>query len=175
MIFTRKGTALPSQRVPGMDKIEALPQKIRRTLIDVRETQGSSLFHKLALIPSWLDRAGGGRAVLGFYGPERLQDFGAHTYLALFLAWRRGHVFIISYAYSRIIDISPRAGEGILSPRKLWGKIWGGLGSALLSITLLTITVSIVSCGDAIFSFFPASFQHSRSLRAGGHPSPVCS
>jgi len=32
-------------------------------------------------------------------------------------------------------------------------------GCALLVDYMLTITVSIVSCGDAIFSFFPVSFQ----------------
>ena len=69
-------------------------------------------------------------------------------------------VFIISYAYSRIIEYFPSGGGGYIVATHTLGEKAGVLsGSALLVDYMLTITVSIVSCGDAIFSFFPASYQ----------------
>ena len=70
-------------------------------------------------------------------------------------------VFIISYAYSRIIEYFPSGGGGYIVATQTLGEKAGVVsGSALLVDYMLTITVSIVSCGDAIFSFFPASAQH---------------
>ncbi|HLK37466.1 MAG TPA: APC family permease, partial [Polyangiaceae bacterium] len=65
-------------------------------------------------------------------------------------------VFIISYAYSRIIEHFPSGGGGYLVATKLLGPRVGVVsGSALLVDYVLTITTSIASGGDAIFSMIP--------------------
>jgi hypothetical protein len=69
-------------------------------------------------------------------------------------------VFIISYAYSRIIEHFPSGGGGYIVASHTLGNRAGVVsGSALLVDYILTITVSIASCGDALFSFLPLSYQ----------------
>src|SRR4030067_3171867 len=141
-----------------------LPQKILHSIIGPpRNIKDPSLFHKLALIPllAWIGLGADGLSSAS-YGPEEaFKTLGRHTYLALFLALATAlTVFIISYAYCRIIEYFPSGGGGHIVASHTLGKTFGVVsGSALLVDYMLTITVSIVSCGDAIFSFFPASFQ----------------
>jgi amino acid transporter len=141
-----------------------LGKKFKRTLIGKpRNIKDPSLFHKLALIPvlAWIGLGADGLSSAS-YGPEEaFKVLGKHTYLALALAVATAlTVFIISYAYSRIIEYFPSGGGGYIVATHTLGEKAGVLsGSALLVDYMLTITVSIVSCGDAIFSFFPASYQ----------------
>jgi len=143
---------------------EPLQQKILHSIIGPpRNIKDPSLFHKLALIPllAWIGLGADGLSSAS-YGPEEaFKTLGRHTYLALFLALATAvTVFIISYAYSRIIEYFPSGGGGYIVASHTLGEKSGLVsGSALLVDYMLTITVSIVSCGDAIFSFFPASFQ----------------
>jgi amino acid transporter len=139
-------------------------EKIKRTLFGrPRNLKDPSIFHKLALIPilAWIGLGADGLSSAS-YGPEEaFKVLGKHTYLALALAVATAlTVFIISYAYSRIIEYFPSGGGGYIVATHTLGEKAGVLsGSALLVDYMLTITVSIVSCGDAIFSFFPASYQ----------------
>jgi len=141
-----------------------LPQKIRDTIIGPpRSIRDPSLFHKLALIPllAWIGLGADGLSSAS-YGPEEaFKALGRHTYLSLFLALATAvTVFIISYAYSRIIEYFPSGGGGYIVASHTLGEKFGVVsGSALLVDYMLTITVSIVSCGDAIFSFLPVSLQ----------------
>jgi len=65
-------------------------------------------------------------------------------------------VFIISYAYSRIIEHFPSGGGGYVVATKLLGPRFGVLsGSALLVDYVLTITTSVASGGDALFNMVP--------------------
>jgi amino acid transporter len=69
-------------------------------------------------------------------------------------------VFVISYAYSRIIEHFPAGGGGYVVASKLLGEKAGLLsGSALLVDYILTITVSIASGGDAVFNMLPLSYH----------------
>jgi len=141
-----------------------LGSKVRRTLIGKpRDIKDPSLFHKIALIPilAWIGLGADGLSSAS-YGPEEaFKVLGRHTYLAVALALATAvTVFIISYAYSRIIEYFPTGGGGyIVATHTLVERAGVLSGSALLVDYMLTITVSIVSCGDAIFSFFPASYQ----------------
>jgi amino acid transporter len=138
--------------------------KIRRTLVGKpRDLKDPSIFHKLALIPilAWIGLGADGLSSAS-YGPEEaFKVLGKHTYLALALAVATAlTVFIISYAYSRMIEYFPSGGGGYVVATHTLGEKAGVLsGSALLVDYMLTITVSIVACGEAVFSFFPASFQ----------------
>jgi len=142
----------------------SLGHKIRDTLIGKpRSIKDPSLFHKLALIPllAWIGLGADGLSSAS-YGPEEaFKALGRHTYLAVFLALATAlTVFVISYAYSRIIEYFPSGGGGYIVATHTLGEKFGVVsGAALLVDYMLTITVSIVSCGDAIFSFFPASWH----------------
>lgn len=143
---------------------ETVGHKIKEVVIGkARDIKDPSLFHKLALIPilAWIGLGADGLSSAS-YGPEEaFKVIGQHTYLALALAVATAlTVFIISYAYSRIIEYFPSGGGGYIVATHTLGEKAGVLsGSALLVDYMLTITVSIVSCGDAIFSFFPAVYQ----------------
>ncbi|HEX7597103.1 MAG TPA: APC family permease, partial [Polyangia bacterium] len=83
------------------------------------------------------------------------------TYLAAFMAVATAvTVFVMSYAYSRIIEHFPTGGGGYVVASKLLGQKAGLLsGSALLVDYILTISVSIASGGDAIFSMLPLAWH----------------
>src|SRR6202041_3962163 len=97
------------------------------------------------------------------YGPDeafrQLVKGGDHTSLAVGLALGTGlTVFIISYAYSRIIEHFPSGGGGYVVATKLLGPRFGVVsGGALLVDYVLTITTSIASGGEAVFSLIPRS------------------
>ncbi len=134
--------------------------KVRRTIIGrPRDIKDPSIFHRIALIPvlAWIGLGADGLSSAS-YGPEEaFKVLGEHTYLALALAVATAlTVFIISYAYSRIIEHFPSGGGGYLVATHTLGEKAGVVsGAALLVDYMLTITVSIVACGDAVFSFLP--------------------
>jgi len=147
-----------------MSEEQTMTDKIKQTLIGKpRSIKDPRLFHKLALIPvlAWIGLGADGLSSAS-YGPEAaFRALGKHTYLAVFLGLATAlTVFIISYAYSRIIEYFPSGGGGYIVATHTLGERAGVIsGSALLVDYMLTITVSIVSCGDAVFSFFPTSYQ----------------
>jgi amino acid transporter len=143
---------------------EGFRAKVRKTLFGrPRDIKDPTLFHKIALIPllAWIGLGADGLSSSS-YGPEEaFKTLGPHTYLALGLALATAlTVLIISRAYSRIIEYFPHGGGGYIVASETLGEKAGVLsGSALLVDYMLTITVSIVSCGDALFSFLPASWH----------------
>jgi amino acid transporter len=140
-----------------------LLQRIKRKLIgEPRDLKEASLFHKLSLIPllAWIGLGSDGLSSSS-YGPEEaFRTLGEHAYLALFLALVTAFtVFLISYTYSRIIEHFPHGGGGYIVATHTIGQTAGVIsGSALLVDYVLTITVSLASCGDAIFSFLPVQY-----------------
>ena len=132
-----------------------------------RNINDPSIFHKLSLIAllSWIGLGADGLSSSS-YGPEEaFKAIAGHTYLAIFLAIATAlTVFVISYTYSKIIEQFPHGGGGYIVATHTLGKNAGVVsGSALLIDYVLTITVSITACGDAIFSFLPFEF-HQYSL-----------
>ena len=96
------------------------------------------------------------------YGPEEaFLALGSHTFLALVLSLLMAlTVFVISASYSQIIELFPTGGGGYLVATKLLGRYPGLVaGSALLVDYVLTITISIASGADAVFSFLPLTYQ----------------
>ena len=143
---------------------ESLPRRLRHLLLgDPRDPFDHSIFHKLSLLPffAWVGLGADGLSS-SCYGPEEaFKTLGAHPVLALFVALGIAlTVFIISASYGQIIELFPSGGGGYLVASKLLSPKWGMFsGSALLIDYVLTITLSISSSGDAIFSFIPASWQ----------------
>jgi amino acid transporter len=122
-----------------------------------------SIFHKLSLIPAlaWIGLGADGLSSSS-YGPEEaFKALGSHTYLAIILIFLMVFtIFVISYSYTQIIEHFPTNGGGYLVASYTLGKNAGVVsGCALLIDYILTIAVSIASCGNTLFSFLPISFQ----------------
>jgi len=128
-----------------------------------RNIHDPSIFHKLSLIAllSWIGLGADGLSSSSYGPAEAFNVIQNHPYLAIFLALATAlTVFVISYSYTRIIEYFPHGGGGYIVASHTLGKRAGVLsGSALLVDYVLTITVSIAACGDAIFSFVPSQFQ----------------
>ena len=92
---------------------------------------------------------------------KHLRLLAAHSYIAILIGLATAFtVFIIAYAYTRIIEHFPQGGGGYIVSTKTISDSAGVIsGSALIVDYMLTITVSLVSCGDAIFSFLPISLS----------------
>jgi amino acid transporter len=137
-----------------------LGRRVRQLVVGKpRDLADSKLFHRLALIPflAWVGLGADGLSSSA-YGPEEAyRALGAYPFLALVLALVMATtVFLISAAYSRIIEEFPSGGGGYVVATKLLGPKAGVTsGSALLVDYVLTITTSIAAAGDAIFSFLP--------------------
>jgi len=138
-----------------------LVEKSKRLLFgQPRDIKDPQLFHKLSLIAflAWVGLGADGLSSSSYGPDEAFRALGGHTYLAVFLALATAlTVFIISYAYSRIIEHFPSGGGGYVVATKLLGPSVGVVsGCALLVDYVLTISTSIASAADQIFSFLPA-------------------
>jgi amino acid transporter len=131
-----------------------------------RDFKDPGVFHKISLVAflAWVGMGADGLSSSA-YGPDEsfrsLLEHGNTTYLAVFMALATAlTVFVMSYAYSRIIEHFPTGGGGYVVASKLLGQKAGLLsGSALLVDYILTITVSIASGGDAVFNMLPLTWH----------------
>jgi amino acid transporter len=136
----------------------------RRTLGKIligpgRDVRDPHIFHSLSLVAflAWVGLGSDGLSS-SCYGPEEaFLALGPHQYLAVFLALLTAlTVFVISASYSQTIDEFPSGGGGYLVATKLLGRYFGLVsGAALIVDYVLTISISIASGADAIFSFLP--------------------
>jgi amino acid transporter len=148
----------------GPEKSNFLLKLVRAIIGSPKQLKDPQMFHKISLIPilAWIGLGADGLSSSA-YGPEEaFKALGEHTYLAVFLGLATAlTVFIISYAYSRIIEHFPHGGGGYIVATHMLGEKAGVVsGSALLVDYILTITVSIASCVDALFSYVPQGFHH---------------
>lgn len=153
---------------PSTDSPTVLPlpmwRRLKRSIFGpARDLRDPALVHKVSLIAflAWVGLGADGLSSSA-YGPDiAFRALGQHTYLALALAlMTAATVFIISYAYSRIIEHFPLGGGGYVVASALLGKNAGVVsGCALLVDYILTVTVSIAGGGDAIFSLLPIEWQ----------------
>src|SRR5208283_4536563 len=123
---------------------------------DVREP---GIFHSLSLVAflAWVGLGSDGLSS-SCYGPEEaFLALGHHQYLAVFLALMTAvTVFVIATSYSQTIDLFPTGGGGYLVATTLLGAYPGVIsGCALVVDYVLTVSISIASGADAIFSFLP--------------------
>ncbi len=96
------------------------------------------------------------------YGPEEsFLALGANYHLAIFISIATViTIFIIAFGYNQVIELFPGGGGGYKVATKLLHPYAGLVsGSALIVDYVLTITVSIASGVDAVFSFLPLSWQ----------------
>src|SRR3954463_1043378 len=127
-----------------------------------KDVKDPHAFHKLSLVAllAWVGLGADGLSSSAYGPDEAYRALGEHTGLAFFLALATAAtVFIISYGYSRIIEQFPSGGGGYVVASKLLAPTVGVIsGSALLVDYVLTITISIASGADAIFSFLPPAW-----------------
>lgn len=141
----------------------SLAHRVRRAVIgDSINLADQSIFHKLSLIAffAWVGLGADGLSS-SCYGPaEAYLALGKHTFLAVFVALGTAlTIGVISAAYSQIIELFPTGGGGYIVASKLLSPTVGMVsGSALLIDYVLTITLSVASGADAVFSFLPAAW-----------------
>jgi amino acid transporter len=127
-----------------------------------RNVRDPEVFHDLSLIAflAWVGLGSDGLSS-SCYGPEEaFLALGPDQYLAIFLALLMAlTVFIISASYAQTIDEFPTGGGGYTVATKLLGARAGLVsGCALIVDYVLTISISIASGADAIFSFLPIAW-----------------
>ncbi|MCC6555398.1 MAG: APC family permease [Polyangiaceae bacterium] len=138
--------------------------RVRRAVFGApKDVKDPHAFHKLSLVAilAWVGLGADGLSSSAYGPDEAFRALGGHTGLAVFLALATAlTVFVISYGYSRIIEQFPSGGGGYLVASKILGPRAGVIsGAALLVDYVLTITISIASGADAIFSFLPPAWQ----------------
>jgi amino acid transporter len=135
--------------------------KVRHLFLGrARSVTEKNLFHKISLaaIFAWVGLGADGLSS-SCYGPEEtFKALGANHHLALFVALASVVTIIaISASYSQTIALFPSGGGGYLVASKLLSPAAGVVsGGALLVDYVLTITISIASGADALFSVLPA-------------------
>jgi amino acid transporter len=142
---------------------------IEKTISDLivgppKNIRDPRLFHTLSLVAflAWVGLGSDGLSS-SCYGPEEaFLALGPHQYLAVFLALMTAlTVFVIAASYSQTIDLFPSGGGGYLVATTLLGPYPGLVsGAALVVDYVLTISISIASGADAIFSFLPTPWLH---------------
>jgi amino acid transporter len=128
-----------------------------------RDPTDPRVFHKISLVAflAWVGLGADGLSS-SCYGPEEaFRAIVGHEYLALYLALMTAvTVGVISFAYSLLIEHFPSGGGGYVVSTKLLGPKAGVIsGSALVVDYVLTITISVCSGVDALFSFLPLEWQ----------------
>jgi len=96
------------------------------------------------------------------YGPEEaFLALGGHTHLGLYLALATAFtVFIIALGYNQVIELFPSGGGGYKVASHLLGERAGLVsGAALIVDYVLTISISVASGADALFSLLPTSLH----------------
>jgi amino acid transporter len=150
---------------------EPLFRKIKKIFLgDSRNIADPSLFHNLSLIAffAWVGLGMDG-LTSSCYGPEEaFLTLGNHIFLSLFVGLGTViTIFIVSASYKQIIELFPSGGGGYLVASKLISPRVGMIsGCALLIDYVLTITLSIASGADAIFSFLPSGFASYKLVAA---------
>src|SRR6266851_5833422 len=129
-----------------------------------RDIKDPHVFHNVSLIAflAWVGLGADGLSSSAYGPDEAFRALGPHTHLSPFLVLMTAvTIFVISIAYSNLIQHFPGGGGGYLVATKLLGNRVGVVsGCALLVDYMLTITVSIASGCDQIFSFLPPTMVH---------------
>src|SRR6266446_4619410 len=164
-LFGAFAMSTPAQSVPPEPEHRPRPgQRLKRFLLGgPKDLQDPHLFRHISLIAflAWVGLGADGLSSSA-YGPEEAYlALGDHFFLALPLAILMAvTVFVISASYSHIIELFPTGGGGYLVATKLLGpKVGLTSGCALIVDYMLTVTISVASAGDQIFSFLPISLH----------------
>src|SRR5512139_1564322 len=138
-------------------------QRARRIAFGApRDLFDPTIFHHVALVAffAWVGLGADG-ITSSCYGPEEAYlALGQHSVLAILVAVMTvATILIISGSYAQIIEAFPSGGGGYIVASKLLGEKAGVVsGSALVIDYILTITMSIASGADALFSILSPQY-----------------
>lgn len=140
-------------------------RKLRRIVIGkARDVSDPEIFRHTSLIAflAWVGLGADGLSSSAYGPDEAFRALGSHTHLAIILAAMTAvTITVISMSYANLIEYFPGGGGGYLVATKLLGNRAGVVsGCALLVDYVLTITVSIASGCDQLWSFLPAHLAH---------------
>ncbi|MBI5240756.1 MAG: APC family permease [Elusimicrobia bacterium] len=151
-------------RVGGARQFHIIPasvfDRIRLLLLGApHDLNDPQLYHRVSLVAflAWIGLGADGLSS-SCYGPdEAFRALGSHAHLAILLAIMTAvTIFVIALSYSDVIEHFPGGGGGYLVATKLLGEKAGMVsGCALIVDYILTITVSVASGCDAVWSFLP--------------------
>lgn len=131
-----------------------------------RDPQDPKIFHKISLMAffAWVGLGSDGLSSSCYGPPEVMLSLAQYPHLGLFIGLATViTIIVISSSYSQIIELFPTGGGGYLVASKLLSPYVGVVsGCALLIDYVLTITVSIASGADALFSFIPQEYHSYR-------------
>ena len=138
------------------------PSKITQVLLGKpRDVKDPNVFHRVSLVAflAWVGLGADGLSSSAYGPDEAFRALGTHRSLAIVLvAMTAVTIFVISIAYSNLIQHFPGGGGGYLVATKLLGKKVGVVsGCALLVDYVLTISVSVASGCDQIWNFLAPS------------------
>jgi len=150
----------PEPKLSFLERVKTVVLGGSRNLYD------QSVFHKVSLIAffAWVGLGSDGISS-SCYGPsEAFSSLGHYMYLGVFVALATAiTIAVVSTSYSQIIELFPSGGGGYLVASKLLSPELGVVsGCALLVDYVLTITVSVASGADAVFSFLPKDWHQYR-------------
>lgn len=135
-------------------------ERVRQAVVGRAKDFRDPLTHrKLSLIAflAWVGLGADGLSSSAYGPDESFRALNEYTYLGACLALATAvTILVISRCYNRIIEHFPHGGGGYVVATSLLGQYAGlASGSALLVDYVLTITASIASGGDAVFSLLP--------------------
>lgn len=139
-------------------------RKVKKTVIgNPRDLKDSGTFRQISLVVflAWVG-LGSDALSSSCYGPEEIyKNLGTHVNLSIIVGLiTMVTIFIISTSYSQIIKLFPHGGGGYLVASRLISPNVGMVsGAALLIDYVLTISISISSGSDAVFSFLPVQLH----------------
>jgi amino acid transporter len=128
-----------------------------------RDPRDAAVFRRLSLVAffAWVGLGADGLSS-SCYGPsEAFITLGDHPFLGIFVGLGTViTILVIAASYSQIVELFPTGGGGYFVATKLLSPSVGMVsGCALLIDYVLTISVSIASGADAIFSFLPPAWH----------------
>src|SRR5436190_8663024 len=137
-----------------------------------RELSDDNLFHRISLIAlfAWVGLGADGLSS-SCYGPEEVfRSLREYAHLSLFVALAAVvTIAAICASYSQIIELFPTGGGGYLVASKLLSPTAGVVsGCALLVDYVLTISISVASAGDQLFSILPQHWAGAKLMFALG-------
>jgi amino acid transporter len=150
----------PDPGAPDPLRAPGLLDRVKRLVFGApRDVEDPHTYHSMSLIAllAWVGLGADGLSSSAYGPDEAFRALGDHRALAVFLALATTvTVLVISVAYAQIIKHFPFGGGGYVVATQLLGPRAGVVsGAALLVDYILTISVSVASGGDAIFSFLP--------------------
>jgi amino acid transporter len=162
-----------------LDQPSPLARLWRKLFGAPRDIQDPRIFHTISLAAflAWIGLGADGLSSSAYGPAEAFKNLLVRNpltgrlegqwYLATFLALATAiTVFVISYAYTRVIEQFPHGGGGYVVATKLLGPQAGVVsGCALLVDYALTITTSVAAGGDAIFDLLPGSLRANLDLK----------